>query len=209
MDRQFFDAAREGNVREILRLLLRPGADPNLKFGDENTPLQIACWRGHLDAALALLVAQVDLEARDRDEDTALHLACRRGHSEIVEVLLENGADVRAVNRWNETPLHVAFYSEAGGSEVAKLLLQNGADVNAQDEDGKTPLQRACSESNLQAVELLVQHVQRYDDDDDDVEARSNHLGTALIDALRAETFSDAVEAVAKVLLDSGAKVNV
>jgi len=206
MDRELFDAAQDGNVAEIRRTLLS-GADPSLKFGkDEETSLHIACRRGHLDAVRALLVANADVDARDKDGDTALHIASAGGHWKIVKILLEKGADVHAEDRWGEPPLHNAFYSKADCSEVAELLLEYGADVNATGREGKTPLQRACFMSDLQSVKLLVQHVQRYGD----VEVRSNHLGTALIDALLAEEFSyDAVEAIAKVLLDSGANVKV
>jgi len=191
LDLELYYAAEAGNVAEIRRILLAGGAEhPSRRFGwDDQTPLQIACDKGHLDAVRALLVAEADIDAKDCRERTPLHLVCFKNNSEIVKVLLEKGAGVRVKNRRGETPLHVAFHLEfhleACHSEVTKLLLQHGADVYATDKDGKTPLQRACSVSDLQSVELLVQHVQRYDDD---AEARSNHLGNALIDALRANT---------------------
>jgi len=216
MDSELFDAAKDGNAAEVRRILLTGGTDPSATFGQfGRTPLHIACRGGHLNAVRALLVAEGDVDARDRDKKTALHIACAEGHSkEIVELLLIKGADVGAKNWSGGTPLHVAVWPIGRRYlKIAKLLLQQGADVNAKDEEGKTPLQRACFNSNLQAVKLLVQHVLRYDD----VEARSNHLGAALSDALRANKYRlshhdddlEVIEAIVKVLLDNGANVNV
>ena len=93
MDRELFDAAKEGNVGEVLRTLLH-GAKTSSKFGeDEGTPLHIACWEGHLDAVRALLLVKADFAARDRWGKTPLQLACHKGHTEIVQTLLQVGAE--------------------------------------------------------------------------------------------------------------------
>ena len=99
MDRELFDAAKEGNVGEVLRTLLS-GADTSSKFGeDEETPLHVACWKGHLDAVRALLLVKADVEARDKDGWTPLHYACHEGHIEIVQTLLQVGADLDAKDK--------------------------------------------------------------------------------------------------------------
>ena len=84
------DAAREGDVEAIQRLLAA-GADPNAKaayLGD--TPLHTAALMGHADAIAALLKGGADPNANaanDADGDTPLHWAVGEGHAEVVHIL--------------------------------------------------------------------------------------------------------------------------
>ena len=100
MDRELFDAAKDGTVSEVLRTLLLLGADKNAKVGrQEQTPLHVACWNGHLDAVRALLLVKADVESRDKDEWTPLLCAASKGHNEIVQTLLQVGADLEAKDK--------------------------------------------------------------------------------------------------------------
>ena len=76
MDRELFDAARDGNVGEVLRTLLL-GADKNAKVG-QLTPLHVACWNGHLDTVRALLLVKADVESRSMAGWTPLLCALKR-----------------------------------------------------------------------------------------------------------------------------------
>lgn len=84
------DAAREGDVEAIQRLLAA-GADPNAKaayLGD--TPLHTAALMGHADAIAALLKGGADPNANaanDADGDTPLHWAVGEGHAEVIHIL--------------------------------------------------------------------------------------------------------------------------
>ena len=139
MDRELFDAAKDGNVGEVLRTLLA-GANKNAKFGDkEETPLHTACWEGHLDAVRALLLVKADTEARDKDDCTPLHYACRQGHTEIVQTLLQVGAKLETSDDKNRyTSLHLACYFAQ--VKIVELLLESGARMEAKSKKGSTPL---------------------------------------------------------------------
>ena len=77
---ELFDAAKDGNVGEVLRLLLAGDADPSAKYGfQQRTPLHIACLYGHLDVVRALLLAKADVESTDKDENTPLPCAAATG----------------------------------------------------------------------------------------------------------------------------------
>ena len=155
MDRELFDAARDGNVGEILRILLL-GADTSSKFGEyEETPLHIACHQGHSDAVRALLVAKADVDARNKN-GARLCTCLPRGHTEIAQTLLQAGASLEAKDKSNNTPLIGAC--DGGHAEIVELLLVKGADVHAENEWGVTALCKACYNGNVEIVELLLEN---------------------------------------------------
>ena len=45
----------------------------------DNTPLHIACSKGHLDCAVALIDAGAQIDNKNEDEQTPLHLAAKGG----------------------------------------------------------------------------------------------------------------------------------
>ena len=90
--------------REIVKLLLDKGCDPNVGNQCENFG-----YKG----------------------ETALGEAASWGRLEVAEMLIKHGANVNAMAERDITPLHEAV--NAGHVELVRLLLQNCADANAKD----------------------------------------------------------------------------
>ena len=142
------DAARVGDLN-TLRTLIAAGGDvnqPDAQF--TATPLVWAALRGDVEAALILLDAGADPNARTSDRSTALHSAAFLGRADVVRLLLDHGADVHVRQTAGATPLDsaqadlgytrglAAFLGlslgspetlERGRSEVRALLLEHGA----------------------------------------------------------------------------------
>jgi len=118
---------------EIVRMLLKNGANPNVKCSK---------YGGY-------------------DQLTPLHLAAQNGDKEIVQALVSAGADANASARiisggklytgWS--PLH--FASQNGHTETIALLVEKGADIGALTSGGWTPLGLAESKKHYDAVDLL------------------------------------------------------
>lgn len=78
---------------EVLGLLLKSGANPNMPCGENYTPLVAASSRGHLASVLMLIEAHADLNAICHDGNrTALDMARDHGHAEVVSALVRAGA---------------------------------------------------------------------------------------------------------------------
>eukprot|EP00752_Nemacystus_decipiens_P015526 g13853.t1 len=91
--------AVEVNAPEVLNILLRRGADPNIVTRRNNvSPLQLAVILGHRACGAALLqdnhgAIKVDVDARDSSGQTSLFQAVRHGRVGMVEDLLRAGAN--------------------------------------------------------------------------------------------------------------------
>jgi len=112
-------AALEGNI-EVVRLLLKHGADKDLRDKGGWTALHNASANGHVEVVDELLERGADKDFQDKDQRTALHWAAHRGHEEVVRNLLEHGANKDSKDCDGKTAL---FYAVAGGrTECAARL---------------------------------------------------------------------------------------
>ena len=93
-------AAYHGHT-EILSMLLRNGAEPNMSMRNGRTALIIASEQGRGDVTRMLLEHGCNVHAVTNSGKTALYSACENGHAHIVPALLDHGSDVNQVRqRW-------------------------------------------------------------------------------------------------------------
>ena len=127
----------------LVDLLLRHGADPNLKDETNEFPLLLVKSR---EIATRLIEAGADVNAVGQLDHTPLN--CSRSAA-IAEVLVRHGAKIE-----NHLPLHRA--AERNRADVAQFLIEQGAPVNARGYDKRTPLFSACTNGNLFLAKLLI-----------------------------------------------------
>jgi ankyrin repeat protein len=129
-------AARAGDA-QVMRLLLKHGADPKLATKDGSNALMFAAGVGYRDknttgteaqALEALRVAfeqGLDINQANSRGETALHGAANRGADTIVRFLVDHGARLDARMRSGHTPLDVAM----GKNVVAQLPVPKDSTV--------------------------------------------------------------------------------
>ena len=98
------------NRKDIVKLLLDRGADPNMGDANGTTPLILAHNKGHPAVIELLLGAGADINKANNMGSTVLHEAAARWDNlGYVQMLLEAGADPNVENRSGVTPLSIAL----------------------------------------------------------------------------------------------------
>ena len=120
-------AAGNGH-QECVRMLIRAGADLNIKFGPcRNSPLHELCAAGRVQMARTLLDADADPSAQDVDGRSVLFVSCMCDQPECAALVLTAGAGIDQPMREpnpGATPLYVA--AMCGHERCVRLLCENG-----------------------------------------------------------------------------------
>ncbi|CAN0402632.1 unnamed protein product, partial [Discosporangium mesarthrocarpum] len=148
-------AARRGDVN-ILRALLRAGADPARLDARGATPSHVAANFGHGPALEVLSQAKaLRSTAQTSAGETPTFLSAQQGHVGACQALKELGAiSPSTPNIQGVSPLLVA--AMAGHKEVVELLAEAGGDVNLPDSEGTTPGMAAALQGNRAVLRALI-----------------------------------------------------
>lgn len=177
---------------ELVKVLLKRGAQISCRDGDGRTPLHLAACAGSVKIIEELLKYNANPEEWDfSGKCTALHCAAAAGDVASVKCLLKAGADVDA-GLSGRSPLHYAVLSNA--SDCVEALLKAGACPNNPQVYTETPLHVAASLGSVSCLKLLLTHGA-------DVRVQ---LGTAKSTPLHLAAEEGSPECT-KLLLDAGA----
>ena len=224
-------AAMKGE-EECAELLLKHGADKDLKDDHGRSPLLWAAASGREKMVQRLLKAKVNTDIQDNGGKTVLHLAIEGDSSDpepLVAKLLKSNVFIEAQDNEGSTALHAAAGKNQG--KIIERLLKKGILVGTKDLQGKTALDHACRANNKDIIMLLLKNGATCEPDLDgrtelheaieggcdaevvelflkhnvDLNKQTNSGETAL--QLAVTRNDDNAEAVVKLLLDAGAKV--
>jgi len=149
-----------GDSEQIVSLLLKHGADPNLPDGSNEEPALdtltglMGSARDLDGTAGILLDAGADPNRRSAGGCPVIVAAAHHGRSGIVLELIAHGADVDLSTNDNVTALMVA--SGKGHAEIVRSLLTAGADPNAVCSNGAGPLSEAIRIGHAEIEHILM-----------------------------------------------------
>jgi len=189
------EQAVENANLEIVRVLLRAGADVNATNETGGTPLMFLRDNATVDLVRELLSAGVKVNARDESGGTALMNAASQNKYEVVKELIEAGAKFDLHDTEGRTALMFAATNE--DSRIAKLLIDAGADINETDHDGKAALSMAAEQGDPETVKILISF-------NANVNARDNNGWSALMYVAGTNDLESA-----RALLNAGADLSV
>jgi ankyrin repeat protein len=147
-----FDAARKGNVKQMLALINLKHDTINATNQNGFTPLILACYYSQKEIVEILIKEGVDLE-KNSPEGTALLAAVYKGDIEITKMFLLHKVNINASNNEGNTALMFSVMS--GNLEMVKLLLSHGADKNILSKHGSTAFTLAKKYA-FKEIEMLL-----------------------------------------------------
>ncbi|MBI3415627.1 MAG: ankyrin repeat domain-containing protein [Verrucomicrobia bacterium] len=150
---------------ELAEVLLKAGADPNLKLKDASkfAPLMLVAldteavkMRGDLTLLELLRSHGADVNAQYANGMTAIWLAYVNRYEAAAEWLLKQDADVNLTPSKENTLLQRA--AQNGNRPFVEALLAHKANINAQNAEGSTALHSAVNGNQVEIVKLLLAH---------------------------------------------------
>jgi ankyrin repeat protein len=150
-----FEASALGRVDRIRDVLARDPSAVSSHAPDGFTPVALAAFFGHADAARALIAAGADVNAAAKNafKVQALHAAVAGRNMDIVRAVLAAGADPNATQQAGFRPIH-----EAGANanrELAELLIAHGADPALTNDAGKSAIDLAREKGHTEFANWL------------------------------------------------------
>lgn len=127
---------------DIVKLLIRAGANVNQGNQQSVSPLHIAAQNGHLEVVKLLIAAGANVNSQTDKALTAVFFAAQNGHKAIVKTLLAVPyINPNLLTNQKEHPLLIASYF--GHVEIVDLLLDHPLireEINSPDRDGRNAL---------------------------------------------------------------------
>ena len=146
---------------DLIRILVRHGANIQAKDISGRTPLHVAAEKGQTDTVNYLLDRGTDVNSRDRDGLLALYYALEGGHATTAKFLIDNGSESLLSNDPNLGGFYEAALlqssSRKGLTDVVEIILNSNVYVDAIEDDSLlTPLEEAASNGHNDVVSLLL-----------------------------------------------------
>lgn len=147
-------ALRDSSLKAAQVLIDWPKTNVEIRTRQDESPLMMACLKGHLEMARKLIARDADV---NKTGWTPLHYAATSGHVAIIELLLEQNAYIDAESPNGTTPLMMAAHY--GSPAAVKLLLEAGADPGIRNQLGLTAIDFANRAGRQDAAELIAASV--------------------------------------------------
>lgn len=152
-------ALRDGSLKSAQVLAEWPKTDIDRRSTKDETPLMMACLKGHVDLARKLVARGADV---NKPGWTPLHYAATGGHVAVLQLLLDENAYIDAESPNGTTPLMMA--AMYGTPEAARFLIGAGADPTLKNQVGLSAADfanRAGRGDLAQALRAAAQEFQR------------------------------------------------
>jgi len=140
---------------EVVRTLIRHGAEINAISDTQSTPVRSACYMTNIDIVRYLVESGADIHRPNVNGGTCLINSVQS--VELCQFLIEQGAAVNAVDNSGNLALHYAI--REGRVDAVRLLLKHGSDTSVCNDFGDDAIQTAALRGHANILEYLIQEL--------------------------------------------------
>jgi len=140
---------------EVVRTLIRHGAQVNALSDTQSTPVRSACYMTNIDVVKFLVENDADIHRPNVNGGTCLINSVQS--VELCQFLIQQGASVNAVDNSGNLALHYAI--REGRFDAVRLLLRHGSDSSICNDFGDDALQTAALRGHGNILEYLIQEL--------------------------------------------------
>ncbi|MDP1836210.1 MAG: ankyrin repeat domain-containing protein [Chlamydiales bacterium] len=143
-----------GRGLDMLKFLIKAGADVNALSSTGETPLSLALKEGQTDTAQYLIDHKANLSKPDKDGDTPIFSAISSNDRDIFKYLLDERAGIDVPNAKGDTALHWALRNQR--PDMAMELILANVNLTARNADRSTAVNQAAAKDYFNVVAVLV-----------------------------------------------------
>lgn len=140
----------------VVKLLLKAGANADRTSNVQRTALHEACMGGHKATVMELVQYVTDLNLVDNYGQTAAHIAAYHGETECLNVLIDSGCDFNCGDKQTCTPAHLAAMKSH--PETLRCLLDNDVDILKPDAQGRTSVHYAALYGSTACLKVFKEY---------------------------------------------------
>jgi ankyrin repeat protein len=164
---------------DLIKELIKNGADPNNKLIRNRTPLMHICdvydqnsdsssnsdpnsnYNSYRDIIKYLLDNGAYMDRYcgkgERGADPLMY-ACIKGNIDLVKIFIENGVDPNSKSMGMTPLLYLCRYGRRNVNDIIMYLLDHGADVNIRSSSNHDSLMYACIHGKVNLVRILASY---------------------------------------------------
>lgn len=143
---------------DIIKLLIKSGADLSAKNKAGQTPIELAALHENWDVVKTIAESTKTKKTIFREDiygyGKALVLAEKAGKDNIADTLIAAGALLTEKDELGNTPLHYAVLH--GHYNISVNLIRKKVDINTQNNVGETPAHIAVIQDNSETLNFLI-----------------------------------------------------
>lgn len=148
-------AAAVSNKLNIVKYLIRIGANINSVSDTGSSPIRSACYMSNIEIVQHLVDSGADIRKANFNGGTCLINSVQS--PKLCSYLISKGADINARDIQDKSALHYAIQEHR--LETAQLLIENGANPFAKSRYGDDALQTACLKGSHQIFDFLKSRI--------------------------------------------------